>query len=317
MQANFQGFLNNIFAKKMIFSTCIIFSFCSGLVSAEASQMPKRLNQQIIKEKLSFSTGFNFSQSDYYVDGTAVDETTDINSLSFRVKYGRGDWNVSAQIPYIYVTGPASVLTIEDGVDPDSSISQIDKKRWGFGNLRLGAQFKFPLIKFQSKAADSPRSFSFLGKGVDSIGFNVGASIKVPTAREKYQLGTGEADYSVYGGTFLRSGRWVANARLGYQLMGDTKETNYNNRWFSSFGGHYVLSKVHSVGLSYYFKQASAGSKEPLRNLSTSFNWRLPRGWRLGMYLGTGLSRSSADISTGINITKTFVRKRRQLVKSE
>jgi len=317
MQANFQGFLNNIFAKKMIFSTCIIFSFCSGLVSAEASQMPKRLNQQIIKEKLSFSTGFNFSQSDYYVDGTAVDETTDINSLSFRVKYGRGDWNVSAQIPYIYVTGPASVLTTDDGLSDDFNISQVDKKRWGFGNLRLGAQYKFPVIKLRSNQLGSNIPFSFIGKYFDSVGFHIGTSIKAPTASEKDQLSSGEIDYSVYSGTFLRSGRWVANARLGYQMMGDTKETNYNNRWFSSFGGYYVLSKVHSIGLSYFFKQASAGSREPLRNLSTSFNWRLPRGWRLGMYLGTGLSRSSADISSGINITKTFVRKRRQPVNAE
>ena len=311
MQANFQGFLNNIFAKKMIFSTCIIFSFCSGLVSAEASQMPKRLNQQIIKEKLSFSTGFNFSQSDYYVDGTAVDETTDINSLSFRVKYGRGDWNVSAQIPYIYVTGPADVLTTQEGVD-EFRISQEEKRRKGFGNLRLGAQYKFPVIKFRTKKRIPKSDFSFFNQYIDAVGFHTGISIKTPTARDKDQLGSGEFDYSVYSGTFIRSGHWVANARLGYQLMGDTEETNYNNRWFTSLGGFYVLSKVHNVGISYYFKQASTHLREPIRNLSTSFNWRLPKGWRLGLYIGTGFSRASADISSGINITKTFVRKKRR-----
>jgi len=320
-------------AKKLIFPLLILLVFSSEPLAADAkeitdtsaasgaenvkeippskikiqrfSQIPKRLKRDLIKEKLSFSTGFNVSQSDYFIDKEPIGETTEIRSLSFRVKYGRGDWNLSAKIPYIYIAGPGDI-----SISPAGTVSHVDKKRWGFGHLRLGAQYKLLLVKFRSGQNGSSMPFSFIGKHFDSVGFHIGATVKTPTAND--QLGSGELDYSVYSGTFLRSGRWVANARLGYQLMGDTKKTNYNNRWFSSLGGYYVLSKVHSLGLSYYFKQASIQAREPIRNLSTSFNWRLPKGWRLGLYLGTGFSQSSADISSGIIITKTFVRKKRR-----
>jgi len=252
------------------------------------SRMPKRLRGTFFREKLSFSSGINFSQGEYSSEVEGVDKNTDISSIPFRIKYGQKDWSMSAQIPYIYITGPASVISVGDGIESDFNISEVERKRWGFGDLRLGAQYKLP-----AKRISDPR-------------LHFGTRIKVPTASEKDDLGSGEIDYSFYTGGYVRTGRWVSNARLGYQLMGDTETTNYNNRWYASIGGNYVMSKQYSAGLNYYFKQASSSQSEAVRNLSTSFNWRLPQGWRLGFSIGTGFSRSSADISSGINITKTL-----------
>jgi len=282
------------------------------------SQMPRRLGQSYIREKLSFSSGINYSQGEYYFDEDSVgkdgtDKKTYISSIPFRVKYTQGDWSLSAQIPYIYITGPASVITVGEGIESDFTISQIERKRWGLGDLRLGAQYKLPLMKF-SKTHSNTKADTFnlsIDNLFDSARFHFGTSIKIPTASEDDNLGSGEFDSSMYTGAYIRSGRWVSNARLGYQVMGDTDDTNYHNRWYSSLGGYYILSKQHTLGLSYYFKQASSRQSEAVRNLTGSFNWRLTQGWRVGLSVGTGFSQSSADLFGGIQVTKTFVRKRR------
>jgi len=289
-----------------------------------SSRMPRRLGQTYIRERLSFSSGINYSQGEYYYgedsfdsggpDTGSADKNTYISSMPFRVKYGQGDWSFSAQIPYIYITGPASVITVGDGIESDFTISQFERKRWGLGDLRLGAQYKLPLIKFpKSHSSAKPSSLS-IDNLFDSARFHIGANIKIPTASEADNLGSGEFDYSAYTGAYIRSGRWLSNARLGYQIMGDTDDTNYHNRWYTSLGGNYILSKQHSLGLSYYFKQASSARSEAVRSLTGSFNWRLTHGWRIGLSAGTGFSRSSADIFGGFQITKTFVRKRRARV---
>jgi len=258
------------------------------LQSNSSLNIPKRLSRKFIREKLSFGSGIYFSQGKY-----SEDKDTEITSIPFRLKYSRDDLSLSAQLPYIYITGPASVITAGDGLESDFTVSQIERRRWGFGDLRLGAQYKFSGVNLAAS-----RLYA---------GFN----IKVPTASEDDNLSSGEFDYTLYSGGFWRSGRWIYHGRLGYQIMGQSDDTDYNNRWYASLNTSYVLSKFHSVGVSYYTKQASSEQSEVIQNISGSFSWRLPKGWRLNMSVGTGFSESSADFSGGIQITKSFVRKRR------
>jgi len=213
--------------------------------------------------------------------------------VPFRIGYSRNDWNFSAQIPYLYISGPASVIAISDGTEVIDTRAEGKRQRWGNGDLRLNAQKQLPLF-FKSKAR-----------------MHIGTSVKVPIASDKGDLGSGKFDYSLYSGSYLRSGRWVSNGRIGYQFMGDSSETQYNNRWYASLGGSYLFNRAYSAGLSTYFKQAATQSSEPIRTVSTYINWRLPKGWRCNFSIGKGFSEASADLFGGIQVTKTFVRKRR------
>ena len=250
---------------------------------------PQRIHSsKLLREKLSLSIGGYFSHGEY-----STDAATDIFSVPFRIGYSRNNWNISAQIPYLYIEGPASVIAISDGAEVVDTRAEGKRQRWGNGDLRLNAQNQLPLF-FESKAR-----------------MHIGASIKVPIASDKGDLGSGEFDYSLYSGGYLRSGRWVSNGRIGYQLMGDSRETQYNNRWYASLGGYYLFNRAYSAGLNAYFKQAATQSSEPIRTVSTYINWRLPKGWRFNFSIGTGFSESSADLFGGVQVTKTFVRKRR------
>ena len=250
---------------------------------------PQRIHSsKLLREKFSVSIGSYFSHGEYNTDAA-----TDIFSVPFRIGYSRNDWNISAQIPYLYISGPASVIAISDGAEVIDTRAEGKRQRWGNGDLRLNAQKQLPLF-FKSKAR-----------------IQIGTSIKVPIASDKGDLGSGKFDYSLYSGSYLRSGRWVSNGRIGYQFMGDSSEIQYNNRWYASLGGAYLFNRAYSAGLSTYFKQAATQSSEPIRTVSTYINWRLPKGWRCNFSIGKGFSEASADLFGGIQVTKTFVRKRR------
>ena len=266
-------------------------TFAQGVtVNQEVSKKPPQRihSSELLREKFSMSIGSYFSHGEYNTDAA-----TDIFSVPLRIGYSQNNWKISAQMPYLHISGPASVIAISDGAEVVDTRAEGKRQRWGNGDLRLNAQNQLPLF-FESKAR-----------------MHIGASVKLPVASDKGDLGSGEFDYSLYSGGYFRSGRWVSNGRIGYQLMGDSDEVQYNNRWYASLGGYYLVNRAYSAGLSTYYKQAATQSSELIRTVSTYINWRLPKGWRCNFSIGTGFSESSADIFSGIQVTKTFVRKRR------
>ena len=252
-------------------------------------KQPQRIHSpKFLREKLSLSIGSYFSHGEYNTD-----KATDIFSVPLRIGYSRNDWRISAQMPYLHISGPARVIAISDGAEVIDTSAEGNRQRWGNGDLRLSAQYQLPVL-FKSKARA-----------------HIGSTVKAPIASEKDDLGSGEFDYSIFSGGYLRFGRWVSNGRIGYQFMGDTQETQYNNRWYASLGGYYLINRAYSAGVSTYFKQAATETSESIKTISTYFNWRLPKGWRCNFSIGTGFSESSADLFGGFQVTKSFVRKRR------
>lgn len=253
------------------------------------SEAPKRIQSSaILREKFSLGFGALYSIGDY---GTNKD--TEIFSIPFRASYSRQDWRFSAQMPYLHISGPASVIAISDGAEVLEKIAEGRRQRWGNGDLRVSGQYQF----FRSARRD--------------LGANVGSTIKLPIASKKADLGSGELDYSLYTGGFVRTGSWMSNGRIGYQIMGDSEETDYNNRLYASFGSYYLIDRRYSAGINAHFKQAAVDTSDPIKSISASLNMRLQGGWRVGLSMGTGLTDSSSELFGGVQFTKSFVRKRR------
>lgn len=238
-------------------------------------------------EKLTLGLGVNFSRGDY-----RVDRSTDVISSVLRLNYARKDWSISMSVPYLHIDGPADVFAISDGDSTEFFASDERDQRRGIGDLRISAQHDIPSLR-------SRHSRYFLG-----------GMLKLPTADEEEQLGTGEMDHSLFFGGLRRNGRWVGNARLGYLVMGDSEFTDYNNRWFTSIGASYLPKRGQSIGLSYHYKQSSTDQSEAIRVLSASCRWRLSKGWRFGVNAGTGFSESSADYFAGFQISRMMSRRR-------
>lgn len=250
---------------------------------------PKRLVNEVINERLTFSIGSYVSQGDY-----TSTKPTDVLSIPFRTSYHRDAWSFSAQIPYLYISGPENVLVIREGGDTVVEASDEDKQRQGLGDLRLSTKYSLPW---------RPLSNSRL---------NIGAGIKLPTGDEDENLSSGEIDYQVFTGGYIRNGAWIKEARVGYQWMGDTSDTDYNNRSFFSLGGRYLISRSQSVGANFRFKEASSNRSENIRSISATFQQKLNYGWKVSFTAGTGFGESTADAFGGLSISKSFVRKKQR-----
>ncbi|GAA3935963.1 hypothetical protein GCM10022277_35550 [Litoribacillus peritrichatus] len=258
------------------------------LKKKQAKDAPKRLKVKTEHEKLTLGVGAYMSHGDY-----TTDRSTKVFSMPFRASYSLRQWRLSAQIPYLYIDGPANILVLREGGETITQASKEDKQRWGFGDLRLNGQYSLPWVPVKNSL------------------FHLGAGVKAPTGSEDENLSSGEFDYTVFTGGSWRDGRWVANARLGYQWMGDTDETDYNDRTFVSIGGKYLYNRTQNFGVSYRFKEAATERSQPIRSLTTYFNQQLKEGWKLSFAAGLGFSESSADYFGGLSISKSFVSKKR------
>ncbi|GLQ33325.1 transporter [Litoribrevibacter albus] len=255
---------------------------------------PKRLrgaqtDDQFIHEKLTFAIGSYFSHGDY-----SSTEATDVISIPFRASYQRDNWSFHAQIPYLNITGPENVLVLREGGELIIEASEEDTRRQGFGDLRLSSQYALPWKPFPN------------------TGLNIGGGIKLPTADESEHLGTGETDYQLFSSGYLRSGRWITDLKVGHQWMEDTDNTDYNNRLFFSMGERYLFSRSQSLSLSYSHKEAATESSEAVQSLTATFHQKLNYGWKLSFSAGMGFGESSADYFGGLQISKSFIRKKRR-----
>jgi hypothetical protein len=294
--------LNAIFLKWKTTLAVVLFLLASNAFGQEGevaedskiqghsiSKAPKRIHRsKLIRERLSFAFGAFYSQGEY-----GTDKNTNTFSIPLRLSYSRNDWRISAQMPFSFVDGPASVIAIRDGVEVVEKIAIGQRQRGGNGDLRISAQHQL----YTSRRRES--------------GSYAGTTVKVPIASEAEGLGSGEFDYSFFVGGYLRYGSWVANGRVGYQLMGDREETDYQNRWYASFGGRYRIDRYKSIGASAYYKQRSIDTSDSIQSLTSYFNLRMNDGWRMSLSLGTGFTESTSDLFGGIQFTKSFVRKRR------
>lgn len=250
---------------------------------------PKRLTRTTTHEKLTFAVGSYFSHGDY-----SSTKPTDVISVPFRISYQRNQWSFNAQLPYLHISGPENVLVIREGGETVVEASDQDTQRQGFGDLRLSSQYVLPW------------------QPINKARWHLGGGVKVPTADENENLGTGEFDYHLYTGGYYRQGSWIMDGKVGHQWMGDTDDTDYNNRVFFSLGGRHLLSRSQSISLHYSHKDASSDRSEAVESLTASFHQKLNYGWKVSFSAGMGLSDSSADVFGGLQISKSLIRKKRR-----
>lgn len=258
---------------------CLVLVLTSAVLQAEG------------KKHFTLSAGSYFSSGNY-----GLDETTYIYSLPLSIKYKKDRWNLTASTAFLRVEGNAKIYVFDDEGYVDEfgnelvvpSLESVSSVRQGLADVLVGLSYK---------PAWKPSSNSFV---------RLGGKVKLPTSDRKDNFGSGEVDTSLYAGLTVRLGRYLVNTKLGYQLMGDIKREemyrNYNNRFFASVGGGYIMSRHWNAGLGYRFKQASIDSKEAIHKMNGFMTWRPDSIWRYTMYASFGLSSASADFASGLQV---------------
>jgi hypothetical protein len=242
-------------------------------------------------------------QADKWVYGAAVEfesgsystsETTDIITLPVYITFYNERWGFGAEIPYVSITGSNDVIPSGNGqsaghgkgqnATPDSTSTT--STRSGFGDLSLSVSY----------ALTEPDSDS-------AIFYEVSGAVKLATADESQNLGTGENDYSVMLKASKAYGNWSPNVTIGYQFTGDTAVENYNDVYFYSIGSGYQVSEVSSVGVEYRFKQSITDSDDDTASIGASYTRVLNRYFDLGVSASTGLTDNSADFGMSLFLT--------------
>ena len=240
---------------------------------------------------LSVSLGAEYTNGNY---GTGADTTIWYFPLSF--SYGSEVTTFSVTVPYLIVEGPGNVTpTVGDtprGMSPGMGAMQVvrpgnaastTRRNSGLGDIVLSGS-----VRLVAEASAQPR--------VDLIG-----KIKLATANEDDNLGTGENDYSVQ--VDLEKGDFFGY--VGYRVYGDPPGINLDNVAYGLIGLSRPLDKGARAGVTLYAQQAAAAGTDDQLELSLFLSRKFGKGNQLHPYVVFGFADGSPDWGVGVTLALT------------
>ena len=277
-------------AKHIISMTLIVLSSLLGLSHAKSPV-------------LTLTTGYisGDREGDLGID-------TEVDIVPFSVAYKTGSWKFKLSTAYLKAKGPGDIFTHEydegdeidegDVSDDDSSDDTVDpateevfievRERKGMGDTFFTVNYTPPSLK------TSNQKLTF------------GYKAKAPTGDEDEGLSSGEWDHHFFMRGTYRINRFMLLGRLGYQVMGDTDERDYNNRLFAGTGLVYIVNRHFSFGTQYFYKQASSDGRDDLQHASLIVQMRPDKHWSFAANFNHGLSDSALDKQMGLQISRRF-----------
>lgn len=236
---------------------------------------------------LGVSMGAEYTSGDY---GTGTDTTIWYFPLSF--SYGNEVTTFSVTVPYLIVEGPGNVTpAIGDtprGSAPGMGAMQVVRPGSGAATRResgLGDVVLSGSVRLVAEAPAQPR--------IDLTG-----KIKLATADEDKNLGTGENDYAVQ----LDLEKGIFFGYLGYRVYGDPPGLNLDNVAYGLVGLSRLLDSATRAGVSLYTQQAAAAGTDEQLELSLFLNRKLDKDSQLRPYVVFGLSDGSPDWGVGVTL---------------
>lgn len=221
------------------------------------------------------SVGTYLSTGDY-----GHQSNTDIQSVWVSVRHKTGRWTLKASSSYLHISGLSTVLP---NGETGGSVP-VRRNRRGIGDLTLSAGN----LVYYDKTANT--------------GLTVRGKVKVPTADESKQLGTGEFDYTVEIAPFRKVGDNTLFGTLGHKFYGDTPTTDYRNVWLAKAGILHDFTPEHAAGLLGSFRQKSTATSHPRRELMAFHTYRISKQTKLQSFVMTGFTDASPDIAGGISL---------------
>jgi hypothetical protein len=213
-------------------------------------------------------------------DGQEVDTASAVATA--RLTTGR--LRVTAQLPYMRVTGPANVvppsgpLGLPILVDPTQP-SEV-RRREGLGDARFGVTYQLP---------------------VSALDLWLNAGAKLPTASVEKGLGTGEADYWMGAEASTALGPVIPFAGISYTKVGDPEEFELRDTISSQAGAALRLGRSATAHVGYSYSERASDLAPDEQRLFGGANTGVGGGLRLGVYGSAGVS-GPADIGAGVSL---------------
>jgi len=270
----------------LVFATAVLAAFGGG---EPAAQTPPGTPADLTPpdataapdSSWSLGVGFDFSRGDY---GFPTD--TEIYSLPLEATYETGPWQLRADLPFLRVSGPATVV-----VGGGSTGRPTTSTETGVGDLALAATYQFG---------------SVIGPELGPVHLAATARLKVPTAEKTRGLGTGSTDFA---GEFLFSrptGAFTPFLRVGYRVLGDN--ALYRLRDGANLGGgaHYRASDRTVFTAAFDWRSRLGAREDHSAEALAALTHDLSRQWQLLGYVLTGFTDASPDFGFGLHLSRRY-----------
>ena len=195
-----------------------------------------------------------------------------------------GRLRISAQLPYVRVSGPGNVvapsgpLGLPIFVDPSRSADI--RTRSGLGDARLGVAYDL---------------------GVPAVRTSLNAGAKLPTASVKNGLGTGEVDYWVGADVSTTVGAVTPFAGLNFTKVGDPDNFELHDTISGQAGAALRLGRSASAHVGYSYSESSDNLSQDDQRLFGGINTALGKRVSLGIY-GSAGATGPANVGAGVSL---------------
>jgi hypothetical protein len=241
-----------------------------------------------------FSTGSDISSGDY--GGDPVD--TEITFVPFTASYKSGLWNLQATVPWVQIDGAGTVVGAGDGG------VVIGNPRQNPGGGPGGSDDEL-MATTESGLGDIWLSATYAVEAVPSDLFylDLGAKVKLPTADEAKNLGTGETDYTLQADLFKPVGNATPFLTLAYKIKGESSDFELDDVMFVSVGSDFTVSPNTHVGLSLDFQESATSTSDDSLELFGYVSQSLSSNWSFMLYGYSGLEDGSPDYGVGFQLS--------------
>ncbi|MEM8935719.1 MAG: hypothetical protein AAGC77_04870 [Pseudomonadota bacterium] len=233
--------------------------------------------------RVSLSTGFDYSTGDY-----GLDADTELVFVPISGRLSIGDFSIRATSAYVSLSGPGSIVSLEDGPDVVEGGAGDTDTISGMSDLSLSAGYRY--------RPENP----------DAMSLSFSAGVKVPTADTTSGLGTGSTDFRLRAEATQPIGDAAVFGSLGYRIAGSSDTVALKNTVAIGGGVQFPLLDNFDAIAGLDYRQASSNGAEDSVEASVFFSSRLAPSVYVLPYVYTGFTESSPDIGVGMFLTVRF-----------
>jgi hypothetical protein len=239
------------------------------------------------REHFQFKVGASYDQGDF---GTPNTTRTLFVPLTFKYLGERFDLGVT---PSFVVVDTEGGVTLVDGVPTRTGVGVRRVVNAGFGDTLV----KGRLFLFDDPGTESPLpSFTPFFK------------VKIPTADEKRNLGTGKTDYG-FGAEFDKQlGRFFLFGDASYTVIGSPAGQDLRNRPAASGGAGFMVTNALAVGAFIDWRRALVKGRDDPTELVGFLTYKVTRTLSFSPNVFVGLTNGSPDFGVGFELAYKFGR---------
>lgn len=259
-----------------------LLALCSPLQAQTTEELPPSARQ-------SGAAGFEvYSGVEFQQVELEGGQEVDKFSAPITARLTAGRLHVTAQVPYVRVSGPDNVvvpsgpLGLPVFVDPTRP-AEI-RSREGIGDARVGVTYDL---------------------GIPGVAASLNTGTKLPTASASKGLGTGKADYWVGADVSTRVGAVTPFAGVSYTKRGDPDGFELRDTISGQAGAALRLGDTASAHLGYSYSERASDLSRSEQRLFGGVNAGVSERMSLGLYGSAGVT-GPADIGAGVSLGLGF-----------